>query len=131
MEFIIDISGIALKDCIDSVTCRVDTPNDSDARSNIVSNLIEISGRVGTVEKTIDLYNWSLLPSSDSKAYRNVKVTVIESNAIPKRVLEFPDAFVVDYYESYSRSSGEGTFNLYLKQKKDKNSSVKVSGEVI
>ena len=41
----------------------------------------------------------------------------------------FPNAFVVDYSESYSTYSGEGNFCLMIRQKKDKNSDVVVEGE--
>lgn len=129
MPFKVTISGgITLESCVESVSCRVDTPNDSDAKSNYVGNVIEIVGRIGYGESTIGLYSWSLLPSDDGQAYRNVDVEVIGEDKKTVRKVTFPNAFVVDYSETYSSSSGKGLFSLYLKQKKDKNDVVSASG---
>ncbi len=131
MSFKVIISdGLVLNKCIESVVCRVDTPNDSNARFDDVGNLMEIVGRVGMGEPTVELYLWSLLPTSDSKAYRNVQLQILGVNAQVLREVTFPNAFVVDYYESFSTDSGAGVFNIYLKQKKDKNDVVKVVGDL-
>ncbi|MDP4180323.1 MAG: membrane-associated protease 1 [Bacillota bacterium] len=129
MPFKVTIAGgITLKDSIESVSSRVETPNDSDAKSNYVGNVLEIVGRVGFGDPTIGLYQWSLLPSDDGQAYRNVEVEVIGEDLKTTRKVTFPNAFVADYSETYSSTSGRGTFSIYLKQKKDKNDVVTVSG---
>lgn len=131
MSFKLTISdGVELSKCIESVVCRVDTPNDSNARFDDVGNLMEITGRIGTDEPTVELYLWSMLPTSDSNAYRNVVLQIIGVNGHVVREVNFPQAFVVDYYESFSTENGVGTFNIFLKQKKDRNDIVKVVGDL-
>ncbi|MNP63611.1 hypothetical protein D3C76_1590240 [compost metagenome] len=44
------------------------------------------------------------------------------------REVSFPNAFVVDYTESFGDTEGVGTFSLYIKQKKDKTEFAKVLG---
>jgi hypothetical protein len=68
MKFKVTISNMSnsWEKCIESVVCKVDTPNDSNSRMNDVGNSMEIIGRVGTGEPTCELYSWSLLPTNDS-----------------------------------------------------------------
>jgi hypothetical protein len=129
-NFVITIAGsFTLNKCVESLSFRVDTPNDSDARCDDVGNILEISGRIGMGEPTVELYSWSLLPTSDSNAYRSVEVKITGQNSQVLRKLTFEKAFVVDYSESYSKDSGAGMFSIFLKQKKDKNDVIKVTGE--
>ena len=44
------------------------------------------------------------------------------------RKYTYPNAFVVDYKETYGDVEGIGTFTLILKQKKDKMAQVSVEG---
>lgn len=132
MSFRITISEMSntLEKCVESVVCRVDTPNDSNARSSEVGNIIQILGRTGTEEPTVDLYLWSLLPVNDAKAYRSVEVEITGALGQVFRKVTFPNTIVVDYSESYSTYNGEGTFCILLKQKRDKNDTVKVEGDL-
>jgi hypothetical protein len=132
MKFKVTISNMsnAWEKCIESVVCKVDTPNDSNSRMNDVGNSMEIIGRVGTGEPTCELYSWSLLPTNGSSVYRNVDVEIIGAKGEVFRKVTFPHAFVVDYSESYATSNGEGTFYMLLKQKKDKNNLIQVAGDI-
>ncbi|HEX9063430.1 MAG TPA: nucleic acid/nucleotide deaminase domain-containing protein [Clostridia bacterium] len=129
MPYEITISGIntTFNKCIDWVACKVDTPSTSNARTNFVSNYMNISGFIGTDEVTIDLYNWAMIPVNDSNVFRNVKLTVKDANDNVIETVSFPNAFVEFYRESYMRDKGFGKFDLQLKQKIDKNLDVGVS----
>ena len=129
MPFKVTIPGANLEKSVESVYFKVDTPNDSDARSNYVGNALEIVGKIGTDEPTVELYLWSLLPSDDGNAYRNVEVEVVGVDEKTIRKVTFPNAFVVDYSENFSNDTGVGMFSILLKQKKDKNDAVNVSGQ--
>lgn len=131
MGFKVTVSDIdqVFQKCIQSVVFRVDSPNDSNARAADIGNNIEIFGRIDSGEITVDLYLWSLLPVKDPKAYRNVEIETIGAKGNSVRKVTFPQAFVVDYAESYSIHEGEGTFYLLLKQKLDKNGNIAVEGE--
>lgn len=130
MPYEITISGIntTFRKCIDWVTCKVDTPSTSNARSNYVGNYMNISGFIGTDELTIDLYQWAILPINDSYVCRNVQLTVNDSNDNVIEKISFPNAFVEFYRESYTKDKGLGKFDLQLKQRIDKNGSIAVSG---
>ncbi|HYH02500.1 MAG TPA: membrane-associated protease 1 [Bacillota bacterium] len=117
------------KKCIESVDFRVDTPNDAHARSTEIGNIIEINGKIGTEESTVDLYLWSLLPANDSKSYKKVEVQVIGHQGLILRKVTFPNAFIVDYAESYTSYDGNGSFYLLLRQKKDKNDAINLEGD--
>ena len=125
--------GIELKQCLDSVYFKVDTADDSDARTTDIGNTIQITGRIDVdFEPTVGLYSWSLIkPDSTNKAevYKQVEVdiTSVKDDILIRKVV-FPEAFVVDYSESYSKDTGVGTFKICLKQKKDNNEGVEVSG---
>lgn len=133
MPIKVTIADIKLEKCLDSVYFRVDTSDDSDARTTDIGNTIEIIGRVDVdFEPTVGLYNWSLIkPDNTNKAevYKKVEVeiTSVKDDMLVRKVV-FPEAFVIDYTESYSNEAGVGTFKLYLKQKKDNNEVVNVSG---
>ncbi|TYQ16974.1 UNVERIFIED_CONTAM: hypothetical protein Cloal_3564 [Acetivibrio alkalicellulosi] len=127
MAFKVKVDGVNLEKSIEAVYFKVDTPNDSDARFSHVSNTVEIVGTINTDEPTVEMYLWSLLPSDNDKAYRNVEIEVIFEKETIRKVT-FSKAFVVDYSESYSVEKGDGIFTIFLKQKKDLNSDVIVSG---
>lgn len=133
MPIKVKISGINLEKCIDSVYFKVDTLDDSDARTTDIGNTIEIIGRIDVdFEPTVGIYSWSLIkPNNSNKAevYKQVEVeiTSVKDNILIRKVV-FPEAFVVDYSEGYSKEAGVGTFKLYLKQRKDNNEGVNVSG---
>ncbi|MHC1686020.1 MAG: membrane-associated protease 1 [Clostridiaceae bacterium] len=116
-----------------TVEFNTDTPDDSNARSTDLGTSVVIKGKVLTpvngeaADATIKLAQWSLVPAEKADCYRNVTVDVI-SAAQKVREINLPNAFVVDYLESYGDEEGVGTFALTLKQKKDKTASVKFDG---
>lgn len=125
--------GMVLEKCLSSVFFNLDTSDDSDARTTDIANTMEINGKIDVdFEPTVGLYSWSLIKpnnSNKSDVYKKVEVeiTSVKDNALIRKVI-FPEAFVVDYSEGYSNEEGVGTFRLYLKQKKDNNEVVNVSG---
>lgn len=117
------------KESIISVKYVSDTPDNSGARATDVNVGLEIMGKV-TSEKddiTKKLCVWSLVSSEVEDAYRNVELEVISAgNVIRKYML--PNSFIIDYNENYDVKNGTGTFNLVLKQKKEKISSIVIEG---
>ena len=70
---------------------------------------------------------WSVVPAERAEAYRNVTVTYVAGGVV-ERKYTFTNAFVVDYQEVYDDGDGNGTFTLWLKQKKDKMAELQVEG---
>ncbi len=123
--------GIVLEKSIESIYFKVDTPNDSNARTTDIGNTLEITGRISTDESTVQIYSWSLIkPDKNNKqdVYRNVEVNITDQKNECIRKVIFPEAFVVDYSESYSNNAGAGIYSIYIKQKKDNNKNVEASG---
>lgn len=118
---------------IESVTYKTDTPDDSDARSTDVGAVLMISGKILTAidgdpaDDTMKLALWSLIPAENKDCYSKVTVEVISASQVVRKIY-FPNAFVVDYTEDFGHTEGVGTFHLVVKQKKDKNDQVKISG---
>ncbi|MBB6624525.1 membrane-associated protease 1 [Clostridium gasigenes] len=116
-----------------TVEFKTDTPDDSNARSTDLGTSLVITGKILTpvggeaADNTIKLAQWSLVPAEKADCYRSVKVDVISASQIVRQ-LTLPNAFVVDYKESYGDEEGVGTFKLYVKQKKDKTANVKFEG---
>lgn len=74
-----------------------------------------IIGRIDTNESTVSLYQWSLLPATDTNCYKEITVEQYKNNQLVRKV-SFSKAFVVNYTESYSNHVGVGTFTLYVRQ---------------
>jgi hypothetical protein len=116
-----------------SVDFSTDTPDDSNARSSDLGTSIKVSGRIlaavngETADDTMKIAKWSLVPAEKADCYRKLHVEVLAAGQVVRKV-EFPDAFVVDYYENFDDDSGTGTFYLHMKQKKDKLPDVRVEG---
>lgn len=137
MGFILKVEGAEMielgMDNIQKVVYDTDTPDDSNARSTDVGSTLRISGKVITAtdgdkpDDTLKLAAWSLVPAEKADCYRKVTLLVIAADQVVREV-NFPNAFVVDYTESFGDTEGVGTFSLYIKQKKDKNEFAKVLG---
>lgn len=118
---------------IETVEFKTDTPDDSNARSTDLGTSLIITGKILTpvngeaADTTIKLAQWSLVPAEKADCYRSVKVDVISASQVVRQ-FTLPNAFVVDYEESYGDVEGIGTFKLYVKQKKDKTAAVKFEG---
>jgi len=121
------------KECLRNVKFSTDIPLDSDARTADVSTTLTVIGRILTAvdgdpfDSTRKMALWSAIPATKAECYRDVTVQNIRGS-IMEREYKFPNAFIVDYVESFGDEEGVGTFVLKLKQKKDKFEDVKIEG---
>ncbi len=133
MNFDLTITGgesIKLQaEIIQKVIFKTDTPDDSQARSTNVGFELRVIGKIipkgETAAETYKLSLWSLVPAHQADCYRQATLKVINEGQVV-RTIDFPNAFVVDYTEDYNAGDKTGTFNLYLRQKKDKADQVKL-----
>ena len=117
------------------ITFKVEIPQDSRARTKDVGVTMIVKGKIlpdtsdaGTAaDSTAKLMEWSVVPAEKKEAYRAVTVKV-KSGGIVTRQYELPNAFIVDYFETFANSEGIGEFTLKLKQMKNKLADVKVTG---
>ncbi len=106
-----------------------DTVDESTARATEINVGLELIGKV-TNEKddmTKKLCLWSLVPSELEDAYRKLSLEVILAGTVVRKI-NLPNAFIVDYKESFSVKNGSGVFTLILKQKKEKISAITIEG---
>ncbi|HBF39866.1 MAG TPA: membrane-associated protease 1 [Firmicutes bacterium] len=121
------------KDNIITAVYKTDTPDDSNARSTDVSTQLTIVGRIITAtdgdqaDDTLKLATWSLIPAVKADSYRKVTMEVLVAGQVVRKIF-FPNAFVVDYTEDFGADEGVGTFNLVVRQKKDKVDATKIEG---
>lgn len=134
MGFILNVGGsINLGvETIQTVDFSVDTPKDTNAKTTDVGVTMKVTGKILTMldnstEATVDLALWSMVPAEQADCYRKVTVMVTAAGQVV-REYTLPNAFVVDYKENYGDTEGVGTFELVVKQKKDKNSATEVAG---
>lgn len=112
MSYKVTISGTVLEKCIEHVSFCVDTFNDGQTTPR---NSIIITGQIDTEEGTAMIYKWALLSGANPDCYKEVTVEQYQKTLLVRKVT-FSKAFVIDYSESYSNSTGTGTFTLYLRQ---------------
>lgn len=118
---------------IQTVRFKTDTPIDSNARSKDLGSTIIITGKILTAvdgdpfDTTRQIGLWSLVPAEKADCYRKATLEVIAADQIVRK-FHYPNAFVVDYTETYGDTEGVGTFRLVIKQKKDKIAGVTVEG---
>lgn len=109
------------------------TPHDSNARSTDLGAEIKIWGKIipsiasAESESAIGLHKWSLVPAERADCYRNAQLDTISAGVVVRRI-SLPKAFVVEYKEDFSDTTGNGTFYLHIRQKKDKIQDVKIEG---
>lgn len=121
------------KENIVDVKFSSDTSDESNARSTDINLGLEIEGKVITPigsemeDDTRKLLKWSLVNSEDQDAYRNLNLEIISAGKVVRKI-NMPNTFVVDYIEKYNDKSGNGTFLLKVKQKKEKIKDVTVEG---
>lgn len=137
MSLIVKIDGQqsfeVSKECVKKVKFQTEIPMDSNARTKDVGCALEISGKIlvatdgDPFDSTRQLALWSMVPAEDAAAYRQVTVEIVEAGII-ERKYTFPRAFVVDYKENFGSTDGIGTFNIVIKQKKDKLDMISVDG---
>lgn len=118
---------------IQTAAFRTDIPKDSNARSKDLGSTLTITGKILTAvdgdaaDNTRKLGLWSLVPSEKADCYRKLTLEVISADQVVRKFY-YPNAFVVDYEETYGDTEGVGTFRLVIKQKKDKISGATVDG---
>ena len=121
------------KECIESVKFTTNIPKYCDACSSDVSKALIVKGYILTTlegdpfDSTRQIALWSAVPSGLADCYRNVKLTHVRYGVVV-REYTFPNAFVVDYNESFNDEASEGAFTLMIKQKKDQIENVAVHG---
>lgn len=120
-------------DNIQTVKYKTDTPDDSNARSTDVGSILTVTGKVITAvdgdaaDATLKLGLWSLVSAEKADCYRKVTLEVIAADQVVRKI-SIPNAFVVDYTESFGDTEGVGNYELIIKQKRDKNEFVKLEG---
>ena len=118
---------------ITSVEFVSDTPDTSNARSTDLGVIMNVKGRINFSlgaeqdDATVELANWSLMPSDQADCYRNVEVQVVSGGQIVRQYT-YPNAFVMGYTEDLNDEEGVGSFELLLKQKKDLTAKVELKG---
>lgn len=118
---------------ITAVNFISDTPDNANARSTDLGVILKLAGRINfslgaeLEDSTVELANWSLMPSDQADCYRNVQVQVINGGQIVRQYT-YPNAFVMDYTEDLNDEEGVGTWTLLLKQKKDLTDKVELKG---
>ena len=137
MGFKVKIEGAETIDLsiesVETVKFTTDTPKDTNARSKDVGTTMVITGKILTAvdgdpfDSTRKMGTWSLVPAEKADCYRNIKVDVISASQVVRQIT-LPNAYVVDYKESYGDEEGVGTFYILAKQKKDKTKAVKFLG---
>lgn len=118
---------------IQKVVLKTDTPEDSNARSKDVGSTMVVTGKILTAvdgeefDATRQMGLWSLVPAEKADCYRKLTLEVVSADQIIRKI-HFPNAFVVDYKEHYGDTEGVGSFELIVKQKKDKLDQVTIEG---
>ncbi|AGF55343.1 MULTISPECIES: hypothetical protein [Clostridium] len=137
MGFKVKIEGAETIDLsiesVETVKLTTDTPQDSNARSKDVGSTMVITGKILTAvdgdpfDSTRKMGTWSLVPAEKADCYRKITVEVISADQVIRKIT-YPNAFVVDYKEVFGDTEGIGTFELVVRQKKDKLSIVTIEG---
>jgi len=137
MGFKVKIEGAETIDLsiesVETVKFSTDTPKDTNARSKDVGSTMIVSGKILTAvdgdpfDSTRKMGTWSLVPAEKADCYRKITVEVISADQVIRKIT-YPNAFVVDYKETFGDTEGIGTFELVVRQKKDKLSTVTIEG---
>lgn len=134
MGFIVTVgNNITLGvETVQTVELTFATPQDSNARTTDLSATLKITGKILTVldegsESTVELATWSMVPVEQADCYRTVTVKSVAAGQVIRQY-NLPNAFVVDYKETYGDTEGVGTFELIVKQKKDKVQRIVITG---
>lgn len=137
MGFTMTVSGpeqIKLDETeITQVEYSILTPQDSNARSTDLGAEVQVWGKIipsiasAATEPSIGLHKWSLVPAEKPDSYRQVELDVLSAGIVVRKIT-LPNAFVVEYDEDFSDTTGNGTFYLHIRQKKDKIAGVAIEG---
>jgi hypothetical protein len=116
-----------------TVEFETDTPDDSNARSTDLGVTVRVTGKIlaavdgDVADDTMKLTKWALVRAEEADCYRNVTIDVIAASQIVRQIT-LPNAFVVDYTESFGDEEGVGQFSILIKQKKDKTAMLRYEG---
>ena len=119
---------------VQMVTASLDTPNNVRAKSTQMCLTLQIAGKLqaddnGSINsQTVKLFEWSMIPPEED-VYRTVTVEFNHGGQCFRRIT-LDTAFVVDYDERYSTSSGVGDFFMIIRQKADMIKNANVEGNV-
>lgn len=137
MAFIVKIEGQESfeisKECVQTVKYTTDVPLDSNARTKDVGASLTITGKILTAvdgdpfDSTRNMALWSVVPAENSDCYKKVTIDAIAGGQVVRKY-HYPNAFVVDYRETFGDQDGVGTFTLVIKQKKDKINNISIDG---
>jgi hypothetical protein len=134
MSFVVTVgNNITLgAETVKTVEFIAETPQDSNARTTDLGVTMKITGKILTVldegsENTVDLAIWAMVPVEQADCYRSVTVKSVAAGQVVRQYI-LPTAFVVDYTETYGDTEGVGTFELIIKQKKDKVQKTAITG---
>jgi hypothetical protein len=120
-------------DCLEDVNYCSESSRGGAARSTDVDFILEVDGKIristegDAVDESRKVAKWSLVSAEKANAYRNVILEVIAADQVVRKI-EMPHAFVVDYIEDFGKDEGLGSFDLIIKQKKDRNDLVNIEG---
>lgn len=120
---------------VQMVTASLDTPNNVRAKSTQMCLTLQIAGKLQADDndslnsQTVKLFEWSMIPPEEEDVYRTVTVEFNHGGQCFRRII-LDTAFVVDYDERYSTSSGVGDFFMTIRQKSDVLKGVKVEGNL-
>lgn len=118
---------------IQNVEFSADTPKDSNARSTDLGATLVVKGKILTAvdgdlaDSTVNLSLWSMVPVEKADCYRKLTIDVVAAGQVVRQI-QMPNAFVVDYTETYGDTEGVGEFCLVVKQKKDKLGKIEING---
>ncbi|RFZ79601.1 membrane-associated protease 1 [Lacrimispora amygdalina] len=118
---------------IEEMEYKILTPEDSNARSTDLGTEIKVRGKIipsiasAEGEPSIGLHRWSLVPAERLDSYRKAELSVVNAGVIVRKIT-IPNAFVVEYDEDFSDTTGNGIFFLHIRQKKDKITGVAIEG---
>ena len=134
MSFVVTVgNNITLgAETVKTVVFIAETPQDSNARTTDLGVTMKITGKILTVldegsENTVELATWAMVPVEQADCYRSVTVKSVAAGQVVRQYI-LPTAFVVDYTETYGDTEGVGTFELIIKQKKDKVQKTAITG---
>jgi hypothetical protein len=108
---------------VESVHFFTQTPKTNDGRGTDTAVTMLVKGKIRSVDEstladeTINLAKWAT-EYNEAKAYSKATATAEASGQVLRNDI-YPNAFVVAYSESFDVTSGVGTFDLTLRQKKD------------
>jgi len=119
------------KNLIDAIEISFDSPADVSSKDDKINNSIVIRGKLDDNNKLNSklMAEWALTNSTSASAYRNLTLWILGSaesnkdNVIYRKII-FNYAFVVEYKENFVVGSDQNTYEIKLKQKRDKLSEI-------